>query len=113
MLIILILIIRSVLSHLTLRHSSMIHSILSSLSYSLSLFFLRTHYQSLCLILSFSLSLSLSLSHTLGDDLSARMLQSIAMKAEQQISSLIAHWNADVAYMELWESYLTALEVSE
>ena len=41
------------------------------------------------------------------------MLQSIAMKAEQQISSLIAHWNADVAYMELWESYLTALEVSE
>ena len=41
------------------------------------------------------------------------MLQSIAMKAEQQISSLIANWNADVAYMELWESYLSALEVSE
>ena len=41
------------------------------------------------------------------------MLQSIAMKAEQQISSLIANWNADVAYMELWESYLSALEVRE
>lgn len=75
-------------------------------------------YAPLYLFYSFSplYNLILSLINTeirLDDVLASRMLQQISQSAEDQIATLIAQWTADVAYLHLWEGYLTAMEVGK
>lgn len=75
-------------------------------------------YAPLYLFYSFSplYNLILSFINTeirLDDVLASRMLQQISQSAEDQIATLIAQWTADVAYLHLWEGYLTAMEVGK